>query len=518
MRQVFEQMPEGICLLDAGCRPAMTSPFARALLDEAGTFEEGRLVALGGRPVNELLGPRGDGMPHDLTLAGEPPRCIEVRSCRLEKGPLEGGQIVQLRDATRERATQCQQERQAHLAAIGQLAAGIAHDFNNLLTSILGSAELLQTEPDPAHCQADLERILHSGRRAAQLVRQILDFSRKSMPARQPIDLVPLVKEMLDLLTRTLPETIRVEQALELEQCTVVADAGQLGQVLTNLAVNARDAMPDGGTLSVTVDARTIEPSAGPSPSRVAAGNWVVLSVTDTGTGIPRKVLEHIFEPFFTTKSAGRGTGLGLAQVYGIVQQHGGSIQVNTRVGLGTTFSVWLPRATSACSGDRPVGSDRPRGSGERVLLVEDDPQVRGMLCKLLTRLGYRVDSAPSGLEALARFESDTSTPDLVLSDVVMPGLTGVELLRRLRASGQTVPVVLMSGYPMGEVIPESAAAAWLEKPASPETLATVLRQALGPVRSRMGCRAAGESPTESSKPPTIPASHEEQARATRGQ
>lgn len=478
LKSVLEHLPAGVCVLDAGHHVQVTNPSARTLLADIGGFEpKGRLTALAGCAVDDLLRSATDSPQRELKAAGD--RSIEVRSARIETDSSRGRWVMLLRDTTEEREAQRREERQGRLAAVGQLAAGIAHDFNNILTAIIGFAELAQTADAMDQVRADAERIVQGGRRASKLVRQILDFSRKTVTQRQPVDLAPVVKETLDMLERTLPETVRIIRDFQASRCVVIADAGQLGQLLTNLVVNARDAMPHGGLLTVRIDKRTLSGPNG-SFSGIPAGQWIVLSVADTGEGISADVLKHVFEPFFTTKEPGKGTGLGLAQVYGIIKQHDGYIEIDPGAGRGATFSVWLPDAAAEHVREFAGEQHSSRGRGERVLLVEDDPAVREALERILSSFGFRVEVAASGQGAL-QLLAENRLPDIVLSDVVMPEVGGVELLHRMRQQGCTLPVILMSGYPMGDAAGQdaSAAAAWLEKPLEPEVVARTLRQVL---------------------------------------
>ena len=242
---------------------------------------------------------------------------------------------------------------------MGQLAAGIAHDFNNLLTGIIGYAELLQCKPDMPHEPA-LSRIVEQGRRAADLTRQILDFSRKSRRDPHPLDLAVCLEELVTFVAHTLPDNIRITMNVEPGDYTVDADRTQLQQIVTNLALNARDAMPEGGLLTIGLARRAFAPNdSRPSPG-MTASEWVLLTVADTGSGIPPETLPHVFEPFFTTKEVGQGSGLGLAQVYGIVKQHQGEIVVDSQAGQGTTFSIYLPVSASHATTRQAPGLHTP--------------------------------------------------------------------------------------------------------------------------------------------------------------
>jgi|GEM_PF-2434982 len=347
-------------------------------------------------------------------------------------------------DITQRKRSEEQHVRQERLAAVGQLAAGIAHDFNNILTSIIGFAELLQNTPN---ADPNLKRIVEQGQRAAELTRQILDFSRQTVNKPQPLDMRIYLNETLKFVERTIPETIQIQFNFERGDHTIHADPTQLQQVITNLAVNARDAMPDGGTLYFDLSTTSLAPEDAPPCSEMEAGEWVRLAVTDTGSGIAPEALPHIFEPFFTTKQVGQGTGLGLAQIYGIVMQHNGCITVNSRVGHGTTFTIYFPALPDHNAVTEAPVNVIPHGQGETVLLVEDEQVVRQVIETMLETLNYRVISASDGAEALAICRTQADRIALVLTDVVMPGMDGYALASALQTDVPGLSVLLISGY-----------------------------------------------------------------------
>ena len=393
--------------------------------------------------------------------------------------------FVIVRDITERRRMEERIRGQERLAAVGQLAAGIAHDFNNILTGVIGFAQLLHMRADvPESAKADLKQIVEGGHRAARLIQQILDFSRKSLIRRQLLDLVPFLKEAVKFLERTIPESVDVVLEMRPGQYRVHADPAQLQQVLSNLAVNARDAMPEGGELRIGLSRFTLKPDdRRPFPS-MEPGEWITLSVSDTGAGIPPEVLSHLYEPFFTTKGVGGGTGLGLAQVYGIVKQHGGFIDVETEVGKGTTFIVYLPPLAVPKEAPREKGvEEMSRGQGETVLLVEDEPQVLGVCRAMLERLGYRALTAPTGRKALEVYDRHREEIALVLADMVMPQMGGVELFRALRERDPEVRVMIMTGYPLmgveGRALLEQGIVDWVLKPMDLVQLAQVVKRVL---------------------------------------
>lgn len=387
------------------------------------------------------------------------------------------------------------------LAAVGQLAAGIAHDFNNTLAVILLYSEMLLQESDQAKAKERAETILSQAQRAAALTQQILDFSRRTVLSRQPMRLVPLLKEFVKMLSRTLPESIDLSATFGPVDYVINADVGRMQQVFMNLALNARDAMPKGGQLQIKVDSLSLRPGEPPPYRDMAPRDWVRIRVSDTGTGIDDQDLPHIFEPFFTTKTGGTGTGLGLAQVYGIVKQHDGYIDVDSRLGAGTTFIIYLPQEslpTTAQAG--PSARDDFKGHGETILVVEDTVDARKALCEVLQGANYTTLEASDGMEALEILRSPPRTIDLVVSDMVMPTLGGLELYRLIREEHLVVKVILMTGYPLGEktgTLLQVGKADWLQKPFSVDTLLLKVGTLLARGDSAYQKRADPQAPTQ---------------------
>ena len=377
------------------------------------------------------------------------------------------------------------QLRQAQkMEAIGQLAAGIAHDFNNLLTAINGFATLMQLElatDDPA--QELAAKILSSGQRAADLVRQLLAFSRKQLVRPQVLDLNTVVADMDKMLQRIIGEHIHMETVLAPDPWPVEVDPAQIEQVVVNLAVNARDAMPDGGKLTIETTNVVFDEEYIAHHPKAQPGQHVLLAISDTGIGMSQEVRDRIFEPFFTTKEVGKGTGLGLATVYGIVKQSGGDIGVYSNENSGTTFKIYLPRsekATDPLAEQSRVG-DLPRGN-ETVLLVEDAPSMRDLTARILRRQGYTVLEAADGEEALRLAREHSDGIHLLLTDVVMPGISGKDLADRLGAIAPSLKVLFMSGYTDNTIVRYGILdpdVAFLHKPFSPETLARNVRNVL---------------------------------------
>jgi len=393
--------------------------------------------------------------------------------------------IVHAEDVT-ERVKLEQQLRQAQkMEAVGRLAGGIAHDFNNLLSVIMSYSELAAEEltaSDPV--RRDIEQVQRAGRRAADLIHQLLAFSRQQVLEPRVIDLREIIVAMKPMLGRLLGEDVELTVVAEPSVGLVLADPGQVEQVLMNLAVNARDAMPEGGKLTIeTVNAR-VEVDAVGKPDSVSPGGFVMLTVSDSGTGMDLATLGRIFEPFFTTKEMGKGTGLGLSTVFGIVHQSGGFISVYSELGHGTTFKIYLPRTDglSLC----PTSSLMPRiprRGTETILLVEDDEQLREVACEILRRSGYRVLEAPNGVEACVTAQEYAEEIHLLMTDVVMPRMSGRKLAEQLALVRPAMKVLFGSGYTDDVVIRHGvlqAGIAFLQKPFTPHSLLGKVREVLG--------------------------------------
>ena len=374
-----------------------------------------------------------------------------------------------------------QQER---LAAVGQLAAGIAHDFNNILTGILGFSELLLLSPDtPESMRSKLQKIASSSQRAAFLVNQLLDFSRKSIRRLEKFDVGVFTKEFIKFLERTIPENIQISLNIAPGDYMIEGDATQIRQMITNLAVNARDAMPHGGKLKIglsQIEGTGEEHCVG--CGQVIAGKWIAITVTDTGQGMDPSILSHIFEPFFTTKEVGKGTGMGLSQVYGIVKQHGGHITSSSQAGKGATFTIYLPFLPRKKKEIIEKTASTLQGQGEKILLVEDDPIVMEISKELLEYLNYKVLTAVKGQDAIKIYQKNKNEIVLVLSDMIMPDMEGEQLFYTLKAQNPEIKMVMMSGYPLdkkGAELLEQGLVAWFEKPLSLEKLSTVVKKAV---------------------------------------
>jgi len=392
------------------------------------------------------------------------------------------GLLCAARDITQRKRLEEQFLQAQKLEAIGRLAGGVAHDFNNLLTAIVGGADAAQESLPPNHSvQPYLEEIHLASRRAAALTRQLLTFARHEVIQVQPLDLNAVLRDLDPLIRRVIGEDVQMITKTADPLPTVRADEGQVGQVLLNLVVNARDAMPTGGRLTIETRAVELDAEYAKGHSGVIPGKYVLLAVTDTGSGIAPDVAAHLFEPFFTTKPVGRGTGLGLATCFGIVTAAGGHLWYYSEQGIGTTFKVYLPQVEGVVAPSTKAAADAdPRGS-ESVLVVEDEPGVRRVTVRMLQSMGYRVHEAHSGRAALGMI-GDAAALDLVVTDMVMPEMSGSEMVATLRATKPDVRVLFLSGYAEEALAHNGrldAGLHFLQKPFSRAELARAVRSAL---------------------------------------
>ncbi len=401
----------------------------------------------------------------------------------LREGRVIGVQGVVF-DVTERRRLEVQLRRAQRLEALGQLAGGVAHDFNNVLQTIVGYLGLALRSLDPTHrAYADLKEIERAVERASTLTRQLLAFSKRQALDLRPQNLNDTIATLLKMLRRVLGEHIELEFDPHPSLPPVRADAGQVEQVVLNLALNARDAMPRGGRLLIRTEPITLGRAEVQDRPGVREGSFVVMRVTDTGTGMTEEVRARAFEPFFTTKEEGRGTGLGLAMVYGIVQQHGGFVEIDSELGRGTTVSVYLPAAPEPVAPEEArAKAPPPKGGTETILLAEDEASIRALNARILASSGYRVLQAADGEEAIRLFDAHRDEVRLALLDVVMPKLGGIAVMDHIRGVRPRVPVVFCSGYSNHESqarLVQERGLTLLRKPFAAEALLRAVREAL---------------------------------------
>jgi len=483
---------DGVVQIDSDRRIVLTNPTGEKYLKLLANVGLGDVIIdLAGQPIESILELPSDGQAyHELISEKQNQQVFEIsaRSIKSEFGA--DGAVILIRDVTAERIKRQRIERQERLSAVAQLAAGIAHNFNNTLTVIIGFSELLQRDPSlNDKARSHLDYIIQQGHRASQFVRQILDFTRQSVSERQPLDLSLLLREVSKQWIRTLPGHIRVIFDSSSGKYWVLADVSKMHQVLNNLVQNAVDAMPLGGELRVELDRLFLRPEMTKPFPQMQPGEWVVLSLSDNGAGIAPEHITRIFEPFFSTKEVGKGTGLGLAQVHGIVRQHEGFIDVISRVGKGTTFRIYLPamEAKDIAQLKSPVyGADKLiRGNGEKILLVEDEKMVLETTKTMLEDLGYQVLTAIDGRRALKLYELARNEIALVITDMIMPEMDGTALFIALKEINPNIRVLVSTGYPQGEKTKELLAMGVLdcvEKPTDFVELSRVIGRALGKI------------------------------------
>ena len=412
---------------------------------------------------------------------------VTVRlNVRAVRGP--GGQVEfhagMVEDVTEQRSLEMQFRQAQRLEAVGRLAGGVAHDFNNVLTAITGYSDLLLEDLGPDDPKrSDVGEIKAAAVRATALTRQLLAFSRKQVFQTRVLDLNEVVETLDKMLHRLIGEDVKLEYSLASALGAVRADPGQIEQVILNLAVNSRDAMPSGGRLTIETANVDLDEAYAREHAGALPGRYVMLAVSDTGMGMDAEVRSHIFEPFYTTKELGKGTGLGLATVYGIVKQSGGYVWVYSEPGQGTTFKIYLPQVDEPPERlDVPVPLQPVAGGRETVLLAEDDPSVRAVVSEVLSQKGYRVLRAPDGQAALEMARGQPGEIDLLVTDIVMPGMTGRELAEALTAERPGIRVLYMSGYTDDAVVRHGVLAEgmpYLQKPFSPRALASKVREVL---------------------------------------
>jgi len=502
-RSLIEESPDLLMLFDGNGCFTFLSPSVTTILG----FTPAELI---GRPGRELVHPE-DLEGADRALAAVPGGTAAVVESRMRHrdgswrtlvsrvrnhldNPGINAVVSNARDVTAERKMEERFRHAQHLGSIGRLAGGVAHDFNNILTAIIGSASFLDEDKSlSAVAREDVREILRSGARASDLTSQLLAFASKRVIQPHNVDVGALIRNQDRFLRRVIGEQINLRSQVDDNLWPVLADPTQLEQVILNLAVNARDAMPDGGHITLEVHNIVLDEAYADGHADVEAGPWVVIAVSDTGVGIPPDILEHIFEPFFTTKKSGAGTGLGLATVYGVVRQCNGHISVYSEPGIGTTFKVYLPRSPS----DTPWVETPPRAvardGNERVLIVEDEADVRRMVLRALESAGYLAYAEATPLAALAWIRAHQGAVDLMITDVVMPEMNGKQLATMVQAEFPDVRVLYISGYTENTIVHRGVLEAGVEFLAKPFSPADVRRRV----------RAVIDRPAETTEPST---------------
>lgn len=532
LSRVMDTVIFGLLLLDKERRILIANQPAVHGLEVLTDARTGDILReLGGIALDTLLEtPHGEVFGREIVLEDGSARVYDVLANPVEIEGETDGWVLVIRDITRDRELQNQLQRQDRLAAVGQLAAGIAHDFNNILAVIVLYVQMLQRGQNLGEAeQKRLGVVREQAQHASALVRQVLDFSRMSVMERGPVDLIDLVHNTIGMWQRVLPENMHIAFTLQdvpqtlggahtrtrgtlsntdvepwgtatghgaedrgaddagsgsARDYVVDGDLTRLQQVLMNLAVNARDAMPEGGELQIDLSRRTFGMDDVTSLKELPPGEWICLTVADTGSGISPENLVHVFDPFFTTKAVGQGTGLGLAQVYGIVRQHGGHVTVESDVDVGTRFYIFLPPAhTQPADSDAPQEEPAPDAAESGVvLLVEDNDAARDATRAILELYDYEVIEAQNGVEALEAFQDRANAIDLVLTDVVMPEMGGLELFESLTGIKPDVCVLFMTGYPLderGRELIELGTVDWLQKPFTIQQLTEKIRNLL---------------------------------------
>ncbi|GAB5545300.1 MAG: hypothetical protein SangKO_050600 [Sandaracinaceae bacterium] len=484
--RVFELSRDLLCVVDLDGRFQRVSP---AFVETLGYPEE----ELMGRPFLELVYPDDreateavfvNAQQSEVTAFENRYVCKDGSERVLQwtsRPDRELRQIIAVaRDVTEQRALEARLQQAQKMDAVGQLAGGVAHDFNNLVQAILGNVHFALSAGPSGEMREYLQDIESAANRAAELTRQLLTYSRQQPLSVSRVDFNVMVRELLLLLRRVIPESIEVvfdgSDALD----RVEVDRSQLEQVLMNLCLNARDAMPSGGRLTIETESVTVDEAFSRTHPTVRPGRFLRVAVSDTGVGMSAAVRRRVFEPFFTTKPLGEGNGLGLSMAYGIVQRHGGVIDVSSEPGKGTTFELYLPVSRHPVTPVEPKREVQSEGGGETILVAEDESMVRRVVVRVLERAGYRVLESGSGLEAIEVFEAHPEV-DLLLLDVVMPTLSGPEALERMRAIRPGVPAVFSSGYSDGgrfaHAIPEGTT--MVAKPFKADALLGAIREAL---------------------------------------
>jgi len=486
LRLIFDHVSDALFIADDSGRIIDANPAACALSSQS--LETIRTLTMSQvLPESSPLGGAEDSFTSSSDPSGitsrrngqRDKRVLDVRSAAFAPGVL----VYTVRDLTRQRKLEDQLVQAQKMEAVGQLAGGVAHDFNNLLTVIMSYSSMLLADMGANDTtRGDIQEISDAAQRAAALTRQLLAFSRKQVLQIRAVNVNAVVADVERMLRRLIGEDILLTTHLDPDLALINADPGQLEQVLINLAVNARDAMPGGGDLTITTDNAELSDEHGERYLGAAPGNYVMLAVTDTGSGMSKEVQQRLFEPFYTTKGPGKGTGLGLATVHGIVKQSGGDVYVYSELGHGTTFKVYFPRLTKPEAATIPEHRVVTPSGSETVLLAEDDEAIRTLGARVLGALGYNVLVARTGGEALRIVAEHKGTIDLIATDVVMPEMNGSQLVERVLEARPGIRVLFMSGYTDDDVMRRGVIdgqTAFLQKPFTPDLLAHKVREVL---------------------------------------
>lgn len=483
---IVKSLPEGIILLDEQRRLVMANPVAHRLLRQLDQPQaHGTLLnQLGPLTLSSML-TQSQAEPERQEFTYKE-QTLLLTAQRLTATTNDAGWILLLKDITIQKEQEQIRQQQERLAAVGQLAAGIAHDFNNLLAVIVLYTEMMLMEKWlPSEMADRLRTILTQTSKATTLVQQILDFGRRAIMHKEPLAVMPFMEKTVALLQRTLPENITISLAGDDNSIAILADAKRLEQMLINMALNARDAMPQGGRLDIRLSRWQQKETASLSPSKsLRRGEWLQLTISDNGSGIDPEIQPRIFEPFFTTR-APLGHGLGLSQVYGIIKQHEGEIDLHSVPGEGTTFNIFLPAVKQTpppVTELKPASDVIDNGRQQTILLVEDDEAALETIADILRDLNYQVITAANGRDALDRYHEHQTEIDLVLSDMIMPHLGGPELFYALRAEDPHLKMIMLTGYSQRHALQSLVAdglAGWLEKPPRLEALSTLIAQIL---------------------------------------
>jgi two-component system cell cycle sensor histidine kinase/response regulator CckA len=485
VQEIMDTVPEGVILLNSLARIELTNPAAQeflAILTEAKVGDI--LTNLADHHLSEILTPHSKGLWYEIRIEEPSLRIFEVTARPIQISDLPGGWVIVIRNVTADRQIKDHIQQQERLAVVGQLAAGIAHYFNNLLTGINGFTELMKNHiahKDPLMELTD--SILASNKNAAKLVNQLLIFSQKQIFKPQVVDINALISNLEKMLKQIIGEDIELQTELQSNLKSVKIDSAQLEEVIANLAVNARDAMPGGGRLTIKTTMELPDESLLPKIDGREKGEYVLLSVEDTGVGMSDLIKAHLFEPFFTTKEVNKGTGLGLATVYSIIKQSGGYISVDTKQGQGSTFKIYLPPCAEKSEPMLSAEDDREMPSGsETILLVEDDADVRRLMQFVLQKQGYKVMEASNASHALQLAAGYSAPIHLLLTDVVMPGMDGKALAEKLLKIYHDLKIIFISGYTDNKLIKQGIIdrdLIFLKKPFTPHVLAHKVREVL---------------------------------------